>query len=171
MTDDRREWFIYRDDERLPWREKYSTANRYDIVNNEVYCSKCCDWYDKDTFPLDKNNKHGLHLYCRNCKRADSDKYKKSRADSARRRRYGIAADEYDNLFTQQNGVCAICSQPETRVVKGVIASLAVDHDHNTGKIRGLLCSRCNIALGHVEAIYAGWFESAEKYLRGKALT
>ncbi len=50
-----------------------------------------------------------------------------------------------------QGGVCAICGLPETRVVKGKLNRLAVDHDHTTGRVRGLLCFRCNTCLGRFE--------------------
>ena len=58
------------------------------------------------------------------------------------RRKYGITLKEYDVLLEAQNGVCAICGGID------VGKKLAVDHCHETGKIRGLLCSRCNPALG-----------------------
>lgn len=52
-----------------------------------------------------------------------------------------LPAAEYDRLLTKQNGVCAICGRPpKTR-------KLHIDHDHKTGRIRGLLCVRCNRAL------------------------
>ncbi len=54
---------------------------------------------------------------------------------------YGITLVEYDEMFTTQNGVCAICAEPPETV-------LHVDHDHATGNVRGLLCSPCNTSLG-----------------------
>jgi len=60
-------------------------------------------------------------------------------------RQYGITLEEYDNLYTIQQGVCCICSKPET-----VKSRLCVDHSHITGKVRGLLCTHCNTALGHL---------------------
>lgn len=67
-------------------------------------------------------------------------------------RKYGLSADDYALLYEKQNGVCAICGKPET--VKnnvGIIRLLSVDHDHKTGKVRGLLCMSCNILLGYLE--------------------
>lgn len=66
------------------------------------------------------------------------------------RLRYGITIDEYKKILASQNGVCAICKLPETTVHKrsGKIRDLAVDHCHDTGKIRGLLCGDCNRSLG-----------------------
>jgi len=62
---------------------------------------------------------------------------------------YGMTAEEYDNLFELQGRVCAICGEPETaKHQSGNIKRLCVDHDHETGKIRGLLCHRCNLGIG-----------------------
>lgn len=63
-------------------------------------------------------------------------------------RDYGIDLAKYQEMLLAQNGVCAICSKPETSVVNGKIKHLAVDHCHNSEKIRGLLCARCNQAVG-----------------------
>lgn len=67
---------------------------------------------------------------------------------------YGITEEEYDRLLAEQGGVCAICGEPET--VDAVnqhgttLSRLCVDHNHETGQIRGLLCRRCNLGLGHL---------------------
>lgn len=59
--------------------------------------------------------------------------------------RYGLSVEQYNSLLDRQNGVCAIC-----RKIDGDI-SLSVDHDHQTGEVRGLLCSLCNKGLGHFD--------------------
>lgn len=64
--------------------------------------------------------------------------------------RYGITEEEYNELHTKQGGVCAICGKPETMKQKGTLKHLAVDHDHETGKIRGLLCTKCNASIGQM---------------------
>jgi len=76
---------------------------------------------------------------------------KRLKADPDTKRRsyllgkYGLTVEEYKLLLDGQGGTCAIC-----RKVDGDI-SLSVDHDHMTGKIRGLLCSLCNKGLGHFD--------------------
>ena len=61
---------------------------------------------------------------------------------------FGITHEQYMELHEKQNGLCGICGQPETVVMYGKQMDLAVDHDHDTGKVRGLLCSNCNNGLG-----------------------
>lgn len=61
--------------------------------------------------------------------------------------RYGISLDDYNNMFTEQNGCCLICLKHQSVLNK----ALVVDHCHSTGKVRGLLCSTCNFALGFLE--------------------
>lgn len=65
------------------------------------------------------------------------------------KRQFGITPEHYDAMFEAQGGVCAICGEPETLVDprKGP-RRLAVDHDHETGRVRGLLCGNCNNGLG-----------------------
>lgn len=63
-------------------------------------------------------------------------------------KKYGISLEQYNDMLESQNYCCDICKQEESQVIKGKIASLSVDHDHLTGKIRGLLCNNCNNGLG-----------------------
>lgn len=73
-------------------------------------------------------------------------------------KKYGITPDDFAVLWRKQGGVCAICHKPETVVDtrRGAIRKLCVDHDHATGKVRGLLCHRCNVNLGY-------WEDKAER--------
>lgn len=65
---------------------------------------------------------------------------------------FNITIEEYNRMNEAQNGLCAICKQPETKKSKaGTVFRLAVDHCHRTGKIRGLLCFKCNAAMGFFE--------------------
>lgn len=62
---------------------------------------------------------------------------------------YGLAEDDYEAMAEIQEYTCAICYQPETKKRDdGTEQPLSVDHDHETGRVRGLLCHRCNVALG-----------------------
>jgi Recombination endonuclease VII len=66
---------------------------------------------------------------------------------------YGITLEQYNALLVAQGGVCAICKQAETWVDSRTqeVARLRVDHCHVTGKVRALLCSRCNSVIGVLE--------------------
>lgn len=68
------------------------------------------------------------------------------RRDSRMRKQFGIGAAEFDAMVKRQGGGCAICG---TTVGDSVGRRLAVDHCHDTGRIRGILCSRCNRGLGY----------------------
>lgn len=83
--------------------------------------------------------------------------------------KYGINVDTYNSMFLSQKGVCAICGQPETKLVRDKISALAVDHCHSTGKVRGLLCVRCNMGIGHFKDSLEV-LEAAYHYLRGSTL-
>jgi hypothetical protein len=61
-------------------------------------------------------------------------------------RKYGITPEAYEAMWAAQEGKCLICVTPEEEV-RG--KRLCVDHDHKTGKVRGLLCHRCNCVLGY----------------------
>jgi hypothetical protein len=88
-----------------------------------------------------------------------SEKKKASDRRSYLKRTYGLTVEDYERMLAEQDGVCAICKQPrpENR-------TLHVDHDHETGEIRALLCFRCNNALGDFEEEYE-LFQRAADYL------
>ena len=73
------------------------------------------------------------------------------------KKQYGLSLPEYEALIEYQAGLCAICRTPED-------GGLHIDHDHNTGSIRGLLCGRCNKALGLLDDDPQK-FRAAELYL------
>lgn len=85
--------------------------------------------------------------------------------DRALRRTYGISLEEYERKADEQNNLCAICFKPETaKGPNGKVRRLSVDHSHQTGHNRKLLCAACNAGIG--------WFQedvlrlqSAIKYL------
>jgi hypothetical protein len=69
----------------------------------------------------------------------------------ARKYRFGVDQAAYNALFEAQSGVCAICRRPETASFRGRVKQLSLDHDHQTGRIRGLLCGNCNIMIGQAQ--------------------
>lgn len=80
--------------------------------------------------------------------------------------KFGINSSDWDKMFLKQNGKCAICKKAEkAKTNSGKIMNLAVDHDHKTGKIRGLLCGACNQGIGLLKEKIS-LFESAISYLK-----
>lgn len=75
----------------------------------------------------------------------DKTKAKRNALKSNLKLKYGITIEEYDDMYVKQNGKCAICGVSETELK----IKFAVDHDHKTNLVRGLLCKNCNFILGH----------------------
>ena len=86
-------------------------------------------------------------------------------AHAQRQRIYGMTPEQYIAMLTAQAHGCALCGKPETSTTKSTVRSLAVDHDHSTGQVRGVLCTRCNQLVGHLEKQDRGWAGKAEAYL------
>jgi Recombination endonuclease VII/NUMOD3 motif len=95
-------------------------------------------------------------------KRAYGQAWRKKNEDKVRdreyRKRFGISLAEYTDLWAKQGGVCAICQEPCKR------GRLCVDHDHEDGRVRGLLCRICNIIIGQINDDF-DWLERAREYL------
>jgi len=76
--------------------------------------------------------------------------YQNNREKYWRYRGIDIDTTVYDQLLVDQEHKCAICRQPERAQGKRKRQWLSVDHDHTTGRVRGLLCYRCNLAIGNM---------------------
>lgn len=100
-------------------------------------CSTCKIDKPLDEFTKNKTKILGVESRCKPCKAA---------AQVANR--YGLTPTLYGEMFVRQGHVCAICKEPESVPYRDKIRSLAVDHDHRTGEIRSLLCTRCNRLIG-----------------------
>lgn len=91
--------------------------------------------------------KGGECVECRSLKR--KGKYQQRNREWELKKNFGITESDYNELLIDQDGKCKICNQPErVKLKNGNVKRLAVDHCHDTGKIRGLLCYACNIAIG-----------------------
>lgn len=109
----------------------------YDIKHSKL-CKECFKQRQRE---YHKANKQSCNKASRMYYKNHKDKHK----DYWFKKRYGISLEEYDRILEEQNGVCAICACLESDNKKDL---LSVDHDHETGQIRGLLCSNCNRGLG-----------------------
>jgi hypothetical protein len=130
-------------------------------------CSRCQAEKPFDQFNRNRRHKDGRDNYCKECRSAYMkqprqqermrDYYRvkvagtEQRQEVVRRghfrRRYGITIEQYDQLLEAQGGGCALCGVKENPDGR----RLCVDHDHETGAIRGLLCRLCNTALHKFE--------------------
>ncbi len=115
---------------------------------NMKNCAQCKKNKPLTAFYKHKGGKYDRSGQCKNC--LNSDKRLEHRKNTYLIREYGISLTNLKQMILDQNGLCAICFLPETEVHTrtGKIQSLSVDHCHLTGKIRGLLCTKCNKALG-----------------------
>lgn len=116
-------------------------AQKYFIIDGKKFCRQCSLEKSTTEFGLHSGAHDGLQATCRACQ-------VKTQRNNKLKQKFGITEAEYDAMLESQNGVCAICEQPETRVKFGKPTMLAVDHNHKTGKIRQLICSKCNMAIG-----------------------
>lgn len=92
-------------------------------------------------------------------RKANADKVKAGQRDQKLRKKYGITTDDYNRMYLAQNGQCGICKQ------NGI--TLHVDHNHETGAVRALLCLPCNGLLAFVERLLRNdaWMVLASEYL------
>ena len=118
-------------------------------------CSDCnrmkpIDEFHADNGKFTTRDRHGRHRYCKPCSNGHATKYNKTMngkmtaRNTGLKKKYKIDHAEYERMLAAQGGGCAICQSKEP----GGKGRFAVDHDHVTGKIRGLLCTSCNCGLG-----------------------
>lgn len=92
-----------------------------------------------------QKNREKINAYNRKAYHSLTPEEKKKRNRSQQVALYGLTLDQYDAMLLEQNGLCALCGYPETNPKK---SNMCIDHDHNTGKVRELLCDRCNRGIG-----------------------
>lgn len=132
------------------------------ITDNKKFCKRCNQLLELEKFPLSKWTKHGRGTYCNSCMRESYPKnketnkiYNQNKSEKQRayylKIKFGISIEDYKNLLEKQNNKCAICGEKELSLYNKKIKTLAVDHCHKTGKVRGLLCMKCNTAIGSLK--------------------
>ena len=133
-------------------------------TSNQKHCLKCDTIKNKAEFYIHKKN--GLSAYCKTCSKKQvkeyrennpekikelKEKYKETRKEIRKpserkyhlKTKYGITDLEYKEMYDKQNGNCLLCNKNVE------YKKLHIDHCHKSGRIRGLLCSNCNLALGN----------------------
>jgi len=138
-------------------------------------CGKCKEWKSLSEFGKSSSNKDGLRNTCRECRKKYNQAHRVKKAEYNKeylrihgtkiregqkkyrqtehgklmcrkgdlKKSFGITLEDFDKMVENQNGVCAICGNIN---IKG--HKLCVDHNHETGEIRALLCDHCNHLLG-----------------------
>jgi hypothetical protein len=136
------------------------------------FCSYACE--QKNRFP-------GAYSNCRVCqktfKRTDGSVYcsdicrdlstphwQNESQQKYRLKKFGLTKNQYEQMFENQDGKCAICHNAEVAVVNGKVKQLSIDHCHNTNFVRGLLCQRCNLGIGYFNDNYL-LLDNALEYL------
>lgn len=114
-------------------------------------CTRCGEEKDVELFPKNTNGKYGRHSYCRLCrKKYDRERWENGLDQKVRAvrldKKYGMTPEDWDRLHDEQLGRCPICLRTLAEV-----GSIHIDHDHTTGKIRGLLCNCCNMGIGQLQ--------------------
>jgi len=129
------------------------------------WCCVCKQHKDPSEFHKNARAPDGLQTRCKGCslevnrkRYLTADKAENARRsrewraknkdrfrDHGLKNRYGLDLGDYDRMLAEQNGRCAICRTDDT----GRHFRFHVDHCHNTGYVRGLLCHSCNVSLGH----------------------
>lgn len=107
-------------------------------------CSKCKETKEPEEFYNNSVSKNGKASQCISCATEVTKDWGQRNAERLRRNnyriKYGITVEQYDSLLKEQNFCCAICDRHESEFKR----RLAVDHNHVTREIRGLLCNYCN---------------------------
>jgi len=121
-------------------------------------CTVCQTSKSLDEFYNYKSSKDGKSYRCKECDNIARKKWSDGNPEKAHlsqrernlKHKYGVTLEWYNAKLKEQNYCCAICKTKENKVIRGAIEGLnfAVDHNHETGKVRGLLCNQCNRALG-----------------------
>ena len=118
-------------------------------------CKDCGEEKSLDEFYNSLGGKEGKSSYCKPCDSARKTAWRKANpekeAEKYRRshlkRKYGLTVEQWDEMFEAQDGCCAACGTSEPG---GRYDTFHVDHCHDSGEVRGLLCYACNVALGQL---------------------
>jgi hypothetical protein len=138
-----------------PFTEYFKDTKR--AIGIRCKCKECCK---KDTYEWRSKNKSAYNNYAAQWRASNPEKQHANEI----KRHYGLTSSEYQSMLAEQRYGCKICGHKHDETQKR--GRLYVDHDHTTGKVRGLLCGACNSAIGYFED-NVSVMEKAITYLKG----
>lgn len=152
----RRSWCLdcYNRYQRVTYaKRKAERAKLVPVSSGTKVCCRCKVEKNVLEFVIARSERDGRRKQCRNCcaeltreeNQKNPEKYAEIRRRANLKRCFGLTIEEYDRLMQRQGGVCAICGQRERNKAG---RRMPVDHCHETGVVRGLLCSNCNGGIG-----------------------
>lgn len=134
-------------------------------------CSKCHAVLPLTAFGIESRRPDGRRCFCRHCGIEYGRSYRNSPGYGERQKRwgrntrlrakYGLTQSAFEAMLSSQGGACAIC---KTTTPSGRHGRFVVDHDHATGKVRGLLCNNCNVSIANLGDCVVG-LQRAVDYL------
>ncbi|MCP2342614.1 endonuclease domain-containing protein [Actinomadura rupiterrae] len=144
-------------------RQMKEFQRRRIVPEGMKYCPRCEEVKSVQDFGRNRSSRSGLSGYCKPCHSQVTRENRELNHGSGRnyllKLRYGITERQADALLARQGGICVICLSA---------AGVHVDHDHDTGLVRGMLCFKCNNGLGQFED-EVGRVEGAAEYLEGRS--
>lgn len=134
------------------------------VPEGSKWCRDCGEIKPLDAFPLAKRNADGRTCYCKPCHNKRGRESRVRVHGNGReyhlRHRYGIGVADVERILAEQNGKCLICERPDPE---------HVDHDHETGKVRGILCFNCNQGLGNFRDEIRSLIRAVNYLMRGSS--
>lgn len=133
-----------------------------EVPEGMKWCRDCGEVKPLEEFVRNKSASSGRGSYCKLCQNARGNESRQRLHGGSReyhlRRRYGIGAKAFGEMLEAQDGKCLICEKPEPE---------HVDHDHETGKVRGILCFNCNQGLGNFRDDMRSLIRAVNYLMRG----
>jgi hypothetical protein len=118
-------------------------SKRYREKNREQLRLNAIKYREDNKEKIKERRQSKLSYY----KKYKPDELKIKYKRNSLKKRYGITFEEYNEMFNKQEGKCGICKTPQIEIKK----VFCVDHNHKTGKVRELLCQKCNVTLSYFE--------------------
>lgn len=131
------------------WKKRKPDEVEFDIATQTKNCFGCKDRKDFKDFSKDSGSLDGRFSTCKECQSIRSKEMTPEyRRSKQLKMLYGITQEHYESLLERQGFRCAICGAKEAG---GPTSSFKIDHCHDSGHVRGLLCNKCNLGIGHLQ--------------------